>query len=396
MDKLRIIVGGYIGLYPTGGATWDYLQYPLGLALLGHDVYYVEDTMQYPVFQQEGRAWDDATVCVDYLRQVMQTFNLQERWAYRDVASGRSFGLSEEKIRELCSTADVFINISCSTYLRDEYLKIQRRVLIDSDPMFTQMQYELENMRRVEAANWSTKTMIENHTHLFSFGENINEACCKIPRLGFRWHTTRQPVCLDLWRHPQTNSGRSFTSVMNWAGRKKLTYKAEEWGQKDVEFEKIKTLPCCLPDTDFVMVINKPLTKESSFNAEELIQLGWKLFDPQVKVGDVHSYKNFIQHSTAEFSVAKETYVKSNSGWFSCRCACYLAAGKPVVTQDTGWSRLIPSGEGLFSFDNAETAIEAIKSVQSNITYHSAKATEIAAAYFDSKQVLTHLLEQIN
>ena len=143
MKKLHIIVGGFIGVMPVGGVTWDYIQYPLGFSLLGHNVYYIEDTRLYPIYQKPGSNWDDCSASVEHLQKVMDHFGLKEKWAYRDEASGKCFGMTKEKIKEICKTADVFINISCSTFLRDEYLQIPARVLIDTDPMFTQIQHLL-------------------------------------------------------------------------------------------------------------------------------------------------------------------------------------------------------------------------------------------------------------
>lgn len=396
MEKLRIIVGGYIGLYPTGGATWDYIQYPVGLKMLGHDVFYIEDTMQYPVFQKDGNAWDDASDCVSYLKNIMETFGLRDRWAYRDIASGNCFGLSEQKVVEICSTADIFINVSCSTYLRDEYLQIPKRVLIDSDPMFTQIQYALELKNDPEGKDWSTKMMIEKHNYLFTFGENIGSGNCQIPTFNLKWLSTRQPICLELWENNDEDSGNSFTSIMNWSGRKKLEYENNLWGQKDIEFEKFKKIPKFLPDITFEVVVNKPLNNESYFNENELTELGWKIMEPQFTVASASDYKAFIMKSTAEFSIAKETYVKSNSGWFSCRSASYLAAGKPVVTEETGWSEYVPSGNGLIAFNNMESAIEAIMNVKSNLKSHIKAAVEIAHEYFDSNIVLSKLIQQLS
>jgi len=396
LEKLKIIVGGYIGLYPTGGATWDYIQYPVGLKMLGHDVYYIEDTMQYPVFQNDSNAWDDASASINYLKEIMERFGLKDKWAYRDIASGLSYGMTKEKILDVCSTADIFINISCSTFLRDEYMKIPKRVLIDTDPMFTQIQYELELNQDTAAKNWNTKMMIENHNFLFTFGENIGLATCKIPLLNFKWHTTRQPVCLDLWQNETTISNGAYTSIMNWSGRKKLMYDNKEWGQKDIEFEKFKEVPASLTDVDFHVVINRPLNNESLLNTDELKNLGWTILEPGLTVANTSDYQRFIFHSAAEFSVAKHTYVKSNSGWFSCRSACYLAAGKPVITQDTQWSKFIPSGEGLFAFTDVESAVDAINQVKGNILNHSKIAKQIAHEYFDSNKVLTTLLAQLN
>jgi hypothetical protein len=396
MEKLVIIVGGYIGLYPTGGATWDYLQYPLGLKLLGHDVYYIEDTMQYPVFQKNQSAWDDASGCVSYLKGIMDQFGFTDKWAYRDIASGTSYGMSEEKINKVCATADIFINISCSTFMRDEYMKIPKRILIDTDPMFTQIQYAIELSGDEISKNWNTKNMMDNHNYLFTFGENIGSPDCLIPQFEYKWLTTRQPICLDFWRDNGKMNTGCFTSIMNWSGRKKLIYDHDEWGQKDTEFEKIKEIPASLQGLCFQVVINKPLHQESYFDEVALNKLGWNIKEPQDTVATISDYQKFIFQSSAEFSVAKETYVKSNSGWFSCRSACYLASGRPVITQETKWSKFIPSGEGLFAFTDMTSAIDAIKEVNSNMAFHSGIAKQIADEYFDSSRVLEKMLQQLN
>ncbi len=396
MEKLRIIVGGFIGLYPTGGATIDYIQYPLGLKLMGHDVYYIEDTMLYPIFQSQDDVWDDASGCINYLKKTMEAFGMSENWAYRDVVSGKSFGLSDKKINEICSSADIFINISCSTFLRDEYRKIPCRILIDSDPMFTQLQYGLELMQAPESKTWNTKKLLENHNFLFTYGENINSAECKIPRFTFDWYTTRQPICLDLWNGHYNKTGYSYSTIMNWSGRTKIKFENEEWGQKDVEFDKFKEVPLIFPDQIFNVVVNPPLNSDSNFDPKQLTQIGWTLHHPQDVVPDSARYLEFIKNSYAEFSVAKETYVKSLSGWFSCRSACYLASGKPVVTQETGWSHYIPEGAGLFSFTNIPEIKHAIDEIQGNYQMHSKAALEIANEYFDSNKVLEKMLDILN
>ncbi|HYO21769.1 MAG TPA: hypothetical protein VER36_05150, partial [Flavisolibacter sp.] len=163
-----------------------------------------------------------------------------------------------------------------------------------------------------------------------------------------------------------------------------------------VEFEKFKTVPSVLNGVNFKIVVNRPLNKESSFDPEELQRFGWRLLEPAATVADASAYKDFILQSTAEFSVAKETYVKANSGWFSCRSACYLAAGKPVVTEETGWSKYLPAGEGLFSFDTMEAAVDAIHQINANVGFHSKMAKEIAAANFDCNKVLAQMLQQLN
>lgn len=393
MEKLRIIVGGFIGLFPTGGATWDYIQYPLGLKSLGHDVYYIEDTYQFPTYQPDGKAWNDASYNISYVKRIMEYFNFHDRWAYRDAASGECYGMSRKRIKEICCTADIFINVSCSTFLRDDYIKIPKRVLIDSDPMFTQIQFFNEIEKTGES---NIKYLLENHNYLFTFGENIHADDCKIPEINYTWRTTRQPVCLGLWKNESAKPTYDLTSILNWSGRKKLLFKDEEWGQKDVEFEKFIDLPQKFRMVKFEMVINPPLNPGSNFDSDLIKSKGWKVLNPQSTIHGPDAYKDFIINSSGEFSIAKETYVKSNSGWFSCRSACYLAAGKPVIAQDTKWSRFIPSGMGLLAFTDMQSAIEALENLNNNYKKHSHAANEVAREYFNSDLVLNNILEQLN
>ena len=391
MERLRIIVGGYIGLYPTGGATWDYIQYPLGLQMLGHDVYYIEDTLQFPKYQQPGKNWNDASDSVKYLKEAMEYFGMGERWAYRDVASGDCFGLTIDKVKEMCKTADVFINISASTFMREEYLNIPKRVLIDSDPMFTQIEYFLQSEAR-DQSPYRMKYLVDNHNYLFSFGENINKEDCKIPKLNLVWNTTRQPICLPYWNQKKhIGNPNVLSTVMNWSVNADLVYNNTTWGQKSIEFNKYLSIPESFPDLNFkLMVSNIP-----ELEKRQIVNARWKFLDPLTTITDAVAYKNFIEHSGSEFSVAKETYVKSNSGWFSCRSACYLAAGKPVIAQETGWSQNIPTGNGLFAFTDMPSAMDAIRAVISNYKEHVKCAQEIASAYFDSNNVLNDLLKKI-
>jgi hypothetical protein len=392
MDRLRIIVSGFIGLYPTGGVTWDYIQYPLGLNLLGHDVYYIEDTMQYSGYQTNGRSWDDSSDSIHYLKLVMERFGLGDKWAYRDIASGKCFGMSSTRVAEIFRTADVFINISESTYLRDEYLNIPKRVLIDSDPMFTQVQYW--NDDDPEASTEKIKKHYGQYNYRFTFGENVAAADCAVPTFDMEWMPTRQPVCLSYWKNEHALNPRgSLTTVMNWSTRKKLKYRNNLWGQKDAEFEKILHLPRMFGDLEFKIAAS--VSEGQQFEKKMLEDEGWVLLSPTESIPDAQSYQNFILNSMAEFSVAKETYVKSKSGWFSCRSACYLASGRPVVTQETGWSEFIPSGEGLFAFTSPESAAEAIRKVHADPAKHARAASEIAQQYFDSNRVLQSLLDRL-
>lgn len=394
MEKLRIIVGGFLGLLPAGGVTWDYLQYPLGFALLGHDVWYVEDTRLYPVYQKGDKHWDDCSETVAHLQSVMKAFKLEDRWAYRDEASGRCFGLSEQKLKEICRTADVLVNVSCSMVLRDEYASIPARALIDSDPMFTQIQ--LLQRQGFTQGSGSLQALVEGHTHLFTFGESIGTQGCRIPAGGLTWHPTRQPICLNYWKPSPPPATGAFTTLMNWTAGKKLEWEDESWGQKNIEFQKFRNLPKRFTARPLAAVVAQTGGTDKSFFQQEVEADGWHVLDADTEAADWQQYQHFINRSLGEFSVAKETYVKARTGWFSCRSACYLASGRPVVTQDTGWSSHLPTGEGLFAFSTVDEAADSLERITADPVRHGAAARRVAEAEFDSNTVLTGLLNKLN
>jgi hypothetical protein len=361
--------------------------------MLGHDVYYIEDTNGVNCFYDPAYEWGDPAPVINYLERTMDFFGLNGRWAYRDGASGKCFGLSQNKIEEICSTADVLISVSNSIYLRDEYRKIPVRVLIDTDPMFTQT----PSKDKQASFNDVTRSL-SDYTHHFSFGENIMAADSKVPAHGINWLPTRQPVCLQYWK----NKGRDkfenvpavFTTIMNLASKNKIVFDNEEWGQKDIELEKIIELPHLIPSVNFEMVASG----EAKGDPEHgwLKDSGWILSGKLSQINnDINIYKDYIKNSYGEFSVAKETYVKAHTGWFSDRSACYLAAGRPVILQETGWSHHLPAGKGLLNFTTLQSAADSVREIISDHEGHSRAAAEIAGEYFESNKVLTSLLDKL-
>jgi hypothetical protein len=383
--RLRIIVGGYLGLLRAGGVAWDYVQYPAGLLELGHDVYYVEDTRLWPQYSDDAA---DGAAIARHLAGVAADFGLAGRWAYRDEASDRCFGLSDAALADLCRSADVFVNVSCSTLLREEYRRIPVRILIDTDPMFTQVQHETQ--AGFTPGGNGMREIVAGHTHHFTFGERVGRPGCRMPDCGVRWRPTRQPVLLDRWQAGEPPAGAPFTTLMNWSAGRRLEFSGETWGQKDVEFAKVLDLPSRVRPARLAAVVNQ--TGGGRVPATELRQLGWDVLNPREHAGDWRAYQTFIAGSAGEFSVAKETYVKAQTGWFSCRSACYLAAGRPVVAQDTGWSDHYPTGEGLFAFDDVATAADAIHRLVADPVRHRRAARRIAEEFFDARPVLTRLL----
>jgi hypothetical protein len=379
-SKLRIIVTGLIAQYPLGGVTWDYFQYVLGLAHLGHDVYYLEDTGQWPYNPLEGGLGKDCAFNVDYLARIMSRFALDGHWAYRFPWQSQWFGLSDAKRREVIQTADLLINISGTLERPDEYRQVRRLAYIDSDPVFTQVK-----LARGQA---DFQRLVDLHDVHFSFGECLSPA---IPVTGHHWRPTRQPVVLSEW-HPATPYRDVFTTVMNWTSYKPVVYGNQSYGQKDMEFIRFGDLPSLIAPTVIEVAVNAGKTRKTP--RQLLAYKGWHVVDPADICPDFDSYRQYVESSKAEWSVAKNGYVLGQPGWFSCRSACYLAAGRPVVVQDTGFSNVFPVGEGLLPFTTVPEAVAAIKDVETHYASHAQAARDIAEAYFAADKVLTRLIDE--
>jgi len=379
-SPLRVIVTGVIAQYPLGGVTWDYLQYVLGFALLGHDVYYIEDNDQWPYNPTEDDRIKTCDFNVKNLAQIMRRFGLEDRWAYRFAWKSRWYGMPAAKREEVIRSADLLVNVSATHERMEDFRKVERRAYIDSDPVFTQV--------KLARGEKYVRDLIDQHDVVFSFGECLPGAA---PDTGDCWIPTRQPIVIAQWE-TDVPPRSAFTTVLTWVAFKPIEYEGISYGHKDVELNRFIDLP------DRV----KPIPLEIAANAgrgwelprDKLLGHGWKLVDPRAVCPDLDGYRNYIQTSRAEWSVAKNGYVQGQSGWFSCRSACYLAAGRPVVLQETGFSRVLPVGEGILSFTTPEEAAEAIGEIESDYPRHARAARAIAGAYFDSNRVLTDLIER--
>ena len=401
---MRIIVTGLVGQYAFGGVAWDYLQFVEGFRQLGHDVFYLEDTEMWPYDPIENTVSDDCSYNVKYLGEVMDRFGLGDRWIYRNAPDGTYHGRAETEVKEICATADVFLNVSGCGWLRPEYLRIPKKIFLDSDPMFTQV--------ALVSGKQDVIDRIRAHNFHFTFAENINARDCRVPAAGFHWIPTRQPIVLDWWqsvegrapsRPSEVSSGLDgarpsklprdvFTTVMNWVSYKGCEYNGETWGQKDVEFMKFIDLPQKTAQKFEIAMGMGPGLKRPT---ELLQQKGWQIIEPAEHLPDPWKYRDYLRGSKGEWSVAKEGYVKSRSGWFSCRSACYLALGRPCALQDTGWSKVYPTGNGLFAFKTLEEAIAGIDTINADYAKHSAAARALAEREFDARKVLGAMLERI-
>ena len=381
-SRLRIVILGYIVRGPLGGLVWHHLQYVLGLKKMGHDVLFIEDSDDYiscynPV---SNEMTTDPTYGIKFIKEIFEEFDLADKWAYYDAHRDIWFGQSQKKVREFCITADFLLNISCVNPLRETTLKISRRVLLDTDPAFTQLRHLTEPTALQKA---------KTHTHFFSFGENFGKPFCKIPDDGLNWISTRQPVVADAWEKTEGNPHSPLTTVMQWDSYKEKEYNGRSFGMKSKSFTKYMDLPKYSTEA-FELAIG------SSTKPGELLQKkGWRLSDSTLITKTPKSYQHFIKNSKAEWSVAKAGYVVSNSGWFSERSTCYLASGRPVIVEDTGFSNIFETGRGLLSFTTMEEAIACIEEMNRNYTRHCQWAIEIVEQYFSYTTVLTTLLKNI-
>jgi hypothetical protein len=382
---------GIMGQTPLAGVAWQGLHYLEGLRRLGHDVYYVEDTGAWPYDLDANTITDDPTYLLRHLCSLMDRCEMRERWAYRSGARPDPFGLDEYALGRLWKDADVLVNLTGSTVLRDEHLQVPVRIYLETDPVLPQIEVALGHRFTVE--------LLAAHTHLFTYAENLGSPDCGIPSIPFSYRATRQPVVLDWWA-PVVGStrpcaGRSeplrFTTVANW----RQSGKDAEWQgelytwSKHVEFLKFLELPArTAARFELALACGEPEA------VTRLQSHGWEVTDALALSRSIVAYRDYINCSGAEFTVAKDQNVRLRSGWFSDRSACYLAAGRPVITQDTGFGKFLPTGQGLFAFHNVDEAVEAVESVEADYEGQSRAALEVANEYFAAHRVLGALLDQ--
>lgn len=378
-SSLRIIVTGYMAQYPLGGMTWHYFHYVLGLARLGHDVYYIEDTGQWPYSPAEDGMSKTCAFNVAYLAELMSRYGFEDRWAYRFVWKSRWFGMPDHKREEVIRTADLVINVSGTLERPDEYRHGGCLAYVDTDPVFTQV--------KLAKGHDYLRRIIDAHDVLFSFGEAFTSAT---PDTGDLWNPTRQPVVLDEWR-PDRPRRDVYTTVLTWKAFKPITFGDRTFGHKNEEFERFVDFPQHVQPAKIEIAANAGRGRQ--LPRSTLRRKGWRLAEPREVCPDYDSYRDYIERSRGEWSVAKNAYIVGQSGWFSCRSSCYLAAGRPVILQDTGFSRVLPTGEGLLGFTTLEEAAQAVHEVESDYERHALAARGVAEQCLDARKVLTRVIE---
>lgn len=382
---MKIVVTGLVATYPVGGVAWDYLAYADGFRRLGCEVLYLEDTGQW-VYDPARRTFsDEMTNNVAYLVAALRFLGLPEAFSVRG-PDGTYHGLGAERVADFCRAADLFLNISGSCWLREEYRGARRTAYVDSDPGYTQSKLLARERGCADADQLYSADLIDRHDCFFTFAEHIGAADCLVPACGYDWKPTRQPVVIERWPFRFDPTARSFTTVMSWkTDASPPLIDGVRYGGKNVEFERFLDLP---RRTDVPLEV----AIAGAAPLDELRARGWSVVDAGERSATMESYRAYLQGSRGEWSVAKNVYVALRSGWFSCRTAAYLASGRPAVVQDTGWSSHYPAGEGLIAFDTTEEAVAGLERVQAGYRRHCEAARAAAEREFAAERVLSKLL----
>jgi hypothetical protein len=387
MKRKRIVVMGFMGSMPIAGVIWQHIHYVVGLQRLGCDVYYIEDSARLPYNPQTFEVNNEFDYAAQVLDRLSQEFGFRNRWAFcaRYLPRNPTAGLPLKRIRQLYREADAILNICGAQELNDDLLVSDRILYIESDPGVEQIKID----KRVR----STVDYLRRHRALFTFGENIGTKSFPVPTHGFKWLPTRQPVVTDLWK---TNRGlpraAAFTSVANWStsGLKDITWRGKKYlWSKSREFLRFISAPKKSGEP-FELATNI----EDIKTQKRFVRNGWRLRCPLQMSVDYWRYRDYIHRSKGEFTVAKDQYVRLNTGWFSDRSACYLAAGRPVITQETGFTKTYGGKLGLLSFQSVDDIVDAVKMINANYAKHSRAARALAREFFEAEKVLESVLDR--
>ena len=369
--RLRILVAGRIGVTPDqGGAAWAVLQYVLGFARLGHRVDFVEVLP----------AGSDPTRATAAIGEALGSVGLGDRWALGVAGTTGWTGPSAAVARR--GPWDVLIDLSGSLGPGALADRCARRCYVDLDPGFTQA-WEAQGVGDLG---------LDGHTHFATVGPSIGSPDCPVPTGGRAWIPLLPPVVLDAWTPADGVTWPAFTTVANWRSYGSAEWGGVTYGQRAHSFRPLAGLPCRSP------VALRPALAIDPGETDDLALLdgaGWELLDPARLAATPASYRDFVRGSLGELSVAKSGYVAGRAGWFSDRSACYLAAGRPVVAQDTGFARHLPVGEGLVAFDDLDSAVAGLEAVVADLPRHRAAARAVAAEHLDSDRVLSGLLDAV-
>lgn len=387
MKRKKIVVMGFMGSMPIAGVIWQHIHYIVGLQRLGHDVYYVEDSARLPYNPQTFEVNNEFDYAAQILRQLASEFGFKHRWGFcaRYLPGNPTAGLRLTTIRQLYREADAIFNVCGTQEFNDDLRKSDSILYIESDPGVEQIKVD----KRVR----STVEYLSQHRALFTFGENIGTDRFPVPLHKFKWLPTRQPVVTDFWKTIRAPAATAvFTSIANWStnGLKDITWRNEKYlWSKSREFLRFIAAPKKSGEPfELATDIKEEKTRE------KFLQNGWRFRAPHEMSVDYWGYRDYIRRSKGEFTVAKDQYVRLHTGWFSDRSACYLAAGRPVITQQTGFTDHYGDNGGLFAFRSLGEISEAVRAINADYKEHSRAARALACEIFEAEKVVAQILDR--
>ena len=379
-----IIMGSYMVRYPLGGNLSWALQYLTGLKDLGHDVYFVEkhmyeDSCFDPVKQILS---NDCTAGVKIVSELLDRFGLGDSWCF--VGEGNEYyGLSKVEIETVFKRADLYIENGAHEAWNEELSSSKAiTAYIDVDPAFTQIRWH--NSKKYGFT-------VPKFDYYFTNGLNVGLEGNILPTCGLNWKYIFNPVNTKLFHHSAPNVHSPYSTIMNWKSYDiKPKFNGIAYGHKEDEFHKFQELPSIIDHPLEIALANVPDGKDI-----ELEKLGWKIRHAQEVTYTYDIFLDYLANVRGEFSVVKNMYAATCSGWFSDKSAAFLASGRPVVLQETGFSSHLPVGEGLFAVNDLMEAKEAIEKIESNYQLHSDRALEIAKEYLETTKVLGNFLDEL-
>jgi hypothetical protein len=385
VGKKKIVLLGMMTRIPVAGAVWGAVQYLIGFERLGYDVYYVEAHARTPSMLMERDDDDSSALAAAFLDRVMRRFDLGGKWAFHALHDdGRCYGMTPTQLKELYRSAALLINHHGGTVPLPEHYATGRLIYLETDPV--ELEIEVYNQDQAALA------FLEPHCAFFTWGLNYGNSDCRVPLSGrFPFQPVPPAVVCDFWESPSNGTVDVFTTIGNWKQGGKVCFQGEVYTwSKHYEFLKFLEVPRRTPQA-----FELALSSYEEADRQLLENHGWRVRHALDFSRDLDAYRSYITHSRGEFTVAKDQNVRLRSGWFSERSAQYLAAGKPVITQETGFSNVLPTGQGLFAYSTLEEIGAAVYRINSAYEQHSQAARALARDYFSYdvvlKRILTHM-----
>jgi hypothetical protein len=383
---MLVVLAGYLVRFPLGGYAWQAAHYLLGLRALGHDAWFYEDTGHHAfAYDPTTHGWGpEYGYGVGAARAFLERVGLGERWVFVDAQRGEEHGPGAGRAKQLLRDADLVLNLGGVNRIPPEARGGRPSIYVDIDPGYTQI--------KLDQGDRGYREILSEHATLFTFGENIGTARSPLPTGGFRWHPTRQPVAVELWGDaPPLAPDAAFTTIGKWdsAGRD-LAFRGDtySWRKRPRWLEHLELPWRTRANFEVAMDVDSGLGDRRRLEAS-----GWAVVDPIAVSVDPWRYRDYVRASAGEFTVAKDLNVRLRSGWFSDRAACYLAAGRPCVEEDTAFGDVLPLGPGLHAFRTTDEAVEAVRAIRADPARASAHAREVADACFRADKVVARMLE---